>query len=470
MDLKLLIQECEEALRAGRATTVAAKIAGVALAKVPAEWRLPLANLCRRSGLFPQALKVLMPAVYKYKSEWNPDATAGELAEYAVVLERSGATFEALEVLKRVPSGQLIDAHLYRAFCHFKSWDYALAIPELKAYLAVESRPYSRFIGHVNLAASLVAIFAYSEARQLLSKLIEDPANAEFSRLRGNCHELRAQTYLHQGRYEEADTDLKTALRIFSSEKTLDRFFVDKWLWISEAFQSSNPIPLQELRNHALRREDWESVREADLFLCKIKPNPTLLHHLHAGTPFPAYKSRIETLTQQKPLAKEYTLGSITTSALNLNDHHRALSALFEDLYRPKRIPEIHAFLYPGEHWNPYSSPGRVHQALFRMRSELKEQRINIGVARDGLNYSAVIGAECAVRLPAPKSGQTEWDRIWNQLAQQWPGSDALTSESIRSMSGMRKTRCKSFLNWAQATGKIQKLGANNFSSYVKAA
>ena len=46
---------------------------------------------------------------------------------------------------------------------------------------------------------------------------------------------------------------------------------------------------------------------------------------------------------------------------------------LISDQYSPKTIGTVHAKLYPGDHFNPFSSPDKIYQLLKRLNTTLKK-------------------------------------------------------------------------------------------------
>ncbi|MGE4132758.1 MAG: tetratricopeptide repeat protein [Bdellovibrionales bacterium] len=478
------IEYCEAAMREGKSHLVAQKMEGLDFSKIPRAARLPMANLGRRAGLFQSALKILRPAIFLNKNEFSQDAHERELAEYAVILERCGAVSEALQLLNRVSNPkQAPEAMLYKAFCLFKTWRYGEAIGDLKRYLQLVRDPYSHFVGHVNLAAALVAEFQYQEAHELLSELISQAQASGYGRLRGNCFELRSQTHMLQGRFHQAEFDLSSAYQIFRHDRTLDQFFVEKWRAVLIALRSSDLDPLQAIQAKARRRRDWESVREGDLFACKVNAEEPRLARLYFGTPFSAYRNRIHRMLEKRPESESYIHGIGKSPCLDLatgeieggvpikpgKSLHQVLGLFMRDLYRPIRIGEIFSSLFPNEHFNPYSSPGRVHQTLFRLRQWLSENDLPVVISHSGREYSATITGPFAVRLSSDQSDFSGWSPHWVRLEKCLADKSHFTSADVRELLDMKHSTCKRFLKWAVESGKAVRLGSNNTSQYERA-
>lgn len=471
-NIEKLVEICEAALRAGQGQLVAQNLNDVNLARIPRAFKLSLANICRRAGLFSAGLRILTALVRK------GDATAGEKAEYAVLLERCGAVDEALNVLRQVNAAEVSVAHLYRAFCHFKSWDYAAAIPELRAYSATPLAPYAALIARVNLAAALVVTRDYEGALALLEETTRAAREEGFSRLNANCLELSAQVHFHRRDLSAARARLNEASRILAGETSSDQLFVLKWQRILDAFESREPAALRQLRREAVERGDGESAREADLFHLMIRQDHRLLKHLYLGTPFEAYRERIRVLLNCEEVREDLIVGKangalfdIRTGALSgaaaeVNPGkktHQMLSALLRDLYRPARIGSLFSALYPEEHFDIFTSPARVHQVLFRTRQWLADSRLPVEIQESGQTYSLNVTGSFGFKVPG---GAYEIGGHSAQLNRLETLANEFTSREARAVLGMSPASCKRILKWAVENGKLSRRG----SKYSRAA
>ena len=375
------------AIRRGQGHLVAKILAPVLLARIPRELRFSFANVCRRAQLLQLGMRILTPAIRAHEeNRHDPPPTPQELAEYSVLLIRFGAVKEALQTLELSTAPE---ANLYKAFAHFNRWDYAKALPVLKDYLSSDLVPYSRLVGQVNLAASHVALKQWPEALDLLRENIRLARN--YARLRANCHELRAQVFVAQNQDRKARGELSKAAHLIGSENSFDELFIRKWLAILEAKKTNSTESLVTFRAEADARRDSESVREADFYVLKTKFDTGIFDHLFFGTPFTAYRQRLETEFGRRPEHYVFGVGSKTaTSWFDLrsaagseghalqagNKIHQVLSLLLRDFYRPIRVGSIFADLFPGERFDVFSSANRVHQTVYRCRNWLKDAGI----------------------------------------------------------------------------------------------
>lgn len=464
-NVEKLVADCEEILRAGQGQLVAQNLKDLNLARIPRAFRLSLANICRRAGLFSAGLRILTALVR------NGDATAEEKAEYAVLLERCGAVDEALLVLREVNAAEVSVVHLYRAFCHFKSWDYAAAIPELRAYSGTTLTPYGALIARVNLAAALVVTRDYEAALTLLEENIRAARADGFSRLNANCLELSAQVHFHRRDFAAARASLEEASKILGGETSSDQLFVLKWQRILDAFASGNPASLRQLRREAVDRGDGESAREADLFQLMIRNDRNLLEHLYLGTPFEAYRERVRALLNCDEVREDLIVGSphgaifdvrtgtLSGASAEVNPGkkiHQLLAVLLRDLYRPARIGGLFSALYPREHFDIFTSPARVHQILFRTREWLADNRLPVDIQASGQAYSLNVRDDFGFRIPGATYEVGGHAAQFNRLETL---SSEFSSREARALLGVSPASCKRILKWAVDNGKLNRRG-----------
>src|SRR4051812_31916927 len=105
MNYQEFIQDCDRDLKAGQVGSVIKRLKTINTAKIPREFRLPLANLCGRCNLRNFGLRILS---LQAKAKWNgvdsEAATPQEMAEYANLLMKIGSVREALKTLDTLNS------------------------------------------------------------------------------------------------------------------------------------------------------------------------------------------------------------------------------------------------------------------------------------------------------------------------------------------------------------------------------
>lgn len=481
--LQSLLTECEAEIRAGRAQRAAHLLARLNVNEVPRELRLTFANLARRAGSLTLGLRLLTPLIHRDRNRWRDEATAAERAEYAVLLQYCGAVREALAQLEQVDARAVPEAQLYRAFCHFNRWEYAEAIPCLEAYLRGGLSPYAGLVGRVNLAAALVAAEENDRARALLEENIRHAADGGHARLRGNSLELRAQLHLRAGDYAAADADLEAAAALFSEEQTTDRLYVRKWQAVTASLRQKDRAPLLAFREEARRHGNWESVREADLFLLQVEFEPALFEKLIFGTPYPSYRRRITKLLRRWPENSEFLHGSgprvfdLVDATLDgqpiLNSGkkiHRALEILSRDLYAPLKLGGLFAELFPGDHFDVNSSPDRVHQVLRRTRRWIEEHGLPLNLrAREGGDYALEVAAGLALRVPLHRPDVSPHALDFEKLRRLVPG-DEFSPRDARAKLNLSLTGFNQLINWSLERGLVTREGRGRAVRYRRVA
>lgn len=476
MDIRSLLEVCEQELRSGQGQRVATRMAHFELSQIPRELKLNFANICRRAGLTTVGLKILGSVV---RSETD-QASDREKAEYAVLLQRQGATREALRLLQTVDKNSAPEALLYQAFCHFNLWEYAKALEPLHQYLqSSQLTPYQRLVGNVNLAAALLGADELAQAETHLLQCLFAAREVSAIRLEVNCLEMLAQIRTRKGDLAYARKALRDAELRIGPENTTDRFFVQKWTAVADAMESKSTVPLRSFQDEARRLGDWESVREADLFVLKIKFDERAFANLYFGTPFPAYRQKIlrelgqpipqGRLLVGEPEAENYldleTGESTLPRSLNAGKKiHQVLTVLTRDLYRPMRTGELFSELYPEEYYNPQTSPGRVFQVLQRARKFLQQAGIPAHLRQRNGYYDIVLTDRFVFRGGFHTTDNKQV--LWSKISSLFKSRQAFSSEAACKALDLSPSSFRRFAKWALDQGLLVRFGAGSGTSY----
>lgn len=442
-----LKQDLDEAIRKGRIDEAKEKLRALNLARLPREHAADFAVLARRVRLTKVALQILRPIV-RADRPLQLQPSPEELAAYAAALSRVGAIDEALEILSTIRESSLADVPLYTAFAHIFRWDYAAAIPWLKKYLRFGTlTPYERLVGKINLASCYVFEGMHADCEELILEIISVATANDWRLLAMNAYEIRAQLAISQGQLEAAKDRLKQASLVARTE-SMDERFIHKWLRIIQ-LKESGPTPetlhaMAEFRSEALGREDWETVRLCDYYMAVVEKDSDLFTQVFAGTPHVSFRRKMEQDVNgwfALPSRYRWHIGGPypSTSCLDvrtgqtLDSHvslkagqgpHRLLQALTQDFYRPTLTGTLFASVFPGEHFDPKSSPKRIEQHAARLRRWFSEHQIPLSIdVREGayrLRATApidlivsVTAAEVATRDP--------FERDLAALKRAWP-------------------------------------------------
>lgn len=484
MDLNDLIRQCEVDLRAGRVGAVSERLRALKLTSVPRELRLPVANLCRRSGLWTIGLRLLSNLLRSERALDTP-ATDAEKAEYAMLLVKVGSLGEAKSIFREVSCEQVPQIEMFRAFCEIASWNYSSAIDHLKSYLAAGGEGYQLLVAKVNLASALVWMERTEEATSLLDELVADTQRSGSLRLLANCLELRGQAYLQMGDFAACERDLDQACEILRSNATSDQLFLLKWKAICSALRRAAPQSIQEFRAVAVERRHWESVRECDFYTLKIEFDEDLFRRLICGTPYESYRSKVCRALGVASPDGAYLLGekggrcfdvqmghleqgSIEQgSSLKSGDKvHQMIHALLNDFYKPMSIGAVFNDLFSDEYYNPFSSPTRIHQVVSRTRRFFKEEGIPVEIDTTEAGFLLRITGAFSFRVNFEKSPVAGPGAQLERLRSLMTDQQEFSVEDVSRALGTTKVTARRVLRWGIAHQKLVRFGAGPRTMY----
>lgn len=480
MELEPLLKECEELVRAGKIASVRSRLAAVNTAQIPRQLRVRLANLCRRTDMLNMGIKVLSPVARPDHGRWTTNATAQELAEYAVLLQKSGAVREALWILNQIDPVKAPETLLFRSFCHFNRWEYGDTVELLRKYAAMETRPYPKLVGLVNLASALVALQAWPEALDVIEDCFKRAAEIKARRLQANCLEMKAQVHFHAGRWDEAKADLQAAADLATGNTGLDQLLIRKWQAVFSSFESKNPGPLLAFRDHAIGFRNWESVRETDRFLLKIEFSMDLFDHLRFGTPFAPYRLQLEhdyPAAEQKrflmigrpeeflfDLSQGKIAGGRPVEAPSRKSYE-LLNILMTDFYKPFPLSGLFSELFPGDHYDLNSSPHRVRQIVYRTRQWIQESGLGLAITEETGRYRMSVefgtGVLVGIQGGPPSPEALRLDKLRVEFGQRH-----FSPREARAALDLSATSLKDLMSWALEQGHVVRERGGRASVY----
>jgi tetratricopeptide (TPR) repeat protein len=389
---RALIDEVDALLRRGSASEARAQVQKVApLARTRAQI-VELSTLSRRAGIPKLGLRLLANRV-KPNGQLNPLATPPEIAEYAACLHRLGASGEAEMLLGPLSDRDVPPLFFHRALTAMARWDYVAAAEFLERYLERRDLTgYERAVAWVNRLAALVYLESFEEAERVFPEVLAATPEASCRLLRANLFEIAAQGKIAAGNLEAAAELLNSAEGLLDDKASVYAFFVRKWRAVVEARMSGNPRVLGEVAGEARALAHFESVRDITFHQAVVAGKPAKLLPLIFGTPHPALRDRYVRAWRElggEELPREHirvlgTGGPLSEPGIGNRLKagqvpHRLLIALNRDYYRPLRLAELHAELFPEAAFHLQASATRVHQACRRLRRILPELRISSG-------------------------------------------------------------------------------------------
>ena len=476
-----LLVEIDGDIKAGRAQIAMPKLSALNSAQMPRQFRRPFANAARRIGMWSLGLRFLAPVVNPTKSKKAVDAKPDEIAEYAVLLYKNGSIDEALARLASITAKEVPQAPMFRAFCHMGQWDPERAIAELRSYLSTSEDPYMSFVAQVNLSACLIWNAQLDEVVTLLDELVATAKEKSYTRLLGNCFELRGQARYLQGKLAHCESDLNEAARVFGPEDGPDQLLVRKWRAVLQGIEKRSIEPLLAFRQVALERQQWERVRETDLHGLKIRFDGPTMNHLVFGTPFAPYRARVEREVGRRVATDHFLFGAEGAPSLDLltgemsvegsgpnpgKKIHKLLGVLLEDLYRPLPIGALFSRLFPGDYFDVFSSPNRIHQVLWRARQWIGEENLPLEIHESEGSYSLKITGDFAFVLRLEQKPIDGLAAEWNRLESAYLGDGEFRSVQAADRLGVSATQLRRLVKWGVENGKLERVGSGSQIRY----
>lgn len=480
-DWKALAAELDQSLRQGRHGAVRQELSRINAREVSRAALEALANVARRAGAFSLALRLLNP-VCRPAPGIQRDAAPGELAEYGMALVKNGSFDEALGILAEIDPRAEPRTFLYQAFARFPRWEYGEALPLLEKFLSrVDPGAYEHRIAEVNRLAALIFVGRLGQAAESARRLLESTERDGQRLLQANVLELSAQVAIQSDDHARARESLERARSLLSDAPVGDRLFVDKWQAVIRLAETRGleAAPLEEVRRSALGLGHWETLRDCDFHEARHRARPDLFARLYHGTPHEAYRARLLEVLRAYGAPSESHLrkgasgpppgsdeGTLDLEAATWKAgralfraggvEHRLLVQLNRDFYRPERIGSLFAAVYPGEYFNPVSSPLRVHQALRRLRRSIREAKVPLRIREEGHQYFLVPGKSCAIasRVSRQGAGDRELELRFRGLEVILSGG-ALGARELSRLSGLSVSTVTRILKEARESGWV---------------
>lgn len=448
------------------------------------EWET-IANLAWRSGTPDVGLRLLGTLV-RSSTRATPLVSEGEMAEYSACLIWLGLEDEGLMHLEHLSVKANPKVLLYRALGLVSQWRYAESVRPLEDYLKAEGvSDYQRLVAQVNLLAAFVAERRVEEAEQLFSRLTHVNETEENHFLLANCYELGAANLVMAGRWREAEARLSSAAASLPDRDSREYFYIRKWKAVLELLRSPDSEAAREAlrsaRETARQQADWESVRDADRFLAIASSDEALFLKLYFGTPFASFREKLVQFFPRKvdlPEAYRRDFGSsaevidllVADSALarafqSARVTLRLMHTLCSDFYVPLTVPKLHFGLFPGEFFNPASSPKRVHQAILRLRKILEAEDIPLAVEEKDGQYSLVATKPCQLLIPRPGTEQKPYAGYLLKLRENWP-QEGFTLKMAADYLDVKERTLSRMLSGAVDDGDLKREGKARATEY----
>ena len=275
---------------------------------------------------------------------------------------------------------------------------------------------YAKLIGEVNLVAAWVHQQMFDHAKPLLKRLHQTIETSKLRRLERNLWELELQISIAAKDFERAEHIIEKLGNPRSrSIDSLDELYISKWIWAMELERNTRPKRLhlahyRRLKAAAEVLNDGETQRELDRLALMHFLKEGLLEKLLVGTPYTAYANALVKELRTRSGAKDLEWPLLYRGFIGNEQHNpttssglldltrgtwnktafpfqlnsapmRVVLALFADLYNTRTLPALFSQVFEDEHYNPFTSPNRLHQLLSQLRKVFAEMKIPITIS-----------------------------------------------------------------------------------------
>ncbi len=484
-----LLEKLEDAIKAGNLVLVHDALNQLKPGEIPANEVVRYANIARRAGYHRMAIRLLYPIV-RNKSKSGKSPSNLEKAEYAMALSRAGALAEAHALLDEIPAN-FPERLLYKAFSHFASWDYHLAIPLLKKYLEDESiSHYQKTVAAINLADAYFTEGLYSEAQVLCNRLLEKLDSQKQKLNAGYLQQILGQIAVMEKDFEAATNHFSRVEELVGENHYRYYLYLRKWRAILQCLKKhtepSSENLLIEVREEARRKNVWEVVREMDFYRAIIFSQRNLFWQVYFSTPYPHYRERmlkISGYAEVPPTTYDIPFNSdrgTPTQIFNIPGGcdeskdislkkgqlvHRLLVILASDFYRPFRVETLFSLLFPDELYNIKKSSYKVHDTMSRLRAWFLENGLPFSIDEDDSQYRLRVSEPHILRVQVAKSADSNIDAFVAELKMYFPHTPFKIQDVINLKSHPRST-AKWLLTRAVSEGLLDRVGQGRGVKY----
>lgn len=496
-ELKLieLKNEIDGLIKSGQIRLAKSKIEELSLSKVPRVLKVDFADLARRVQAEYWGLRLLHQIIHP-DTPIHPAVTDREITVYAGLLIRIGAFEESEKWLNQIKDQFSYQMLLFKSHLAIYQWDYRSAKKILNTILEnCVIDKYQQAVCKLNLISSFIFLEEYKSALRHLNYLMHDCDQNNWTLLKSNAHELYAQIAIFQNKWDQAHHHLSLAYPN-GKDKNKYSLFAEKWKLVCDLRQNcKNPEKLKELLTHgqslkemALNEKSWEVVRDIDFHISQVTGESQYLTKLYFGTPFLEYKKRIQGLLKksgikipqvfvyefsEKPSDRIFNLqigreknGPSLKPGQSL---HRLFVALSRDLYKPVSLGELFNTLYPGEYFNPESSPERIYFAIRKLRHWLSSKKIPLKIVvvkkRFSLKPEGSYAFEYTLDRRQQNNFKNNFEVLVDQLKTHWP-YQSFSKKKASEFLNISPSQTFSVINFALSQNKLFKSGSGRSVLY----
>lgn len=483
------LEKAEECIKSGQFPRARTILQRIPVARIPRKYWDKAANLSRRCGLLNRSLLFLNP-LFDSGSMYCGQANSEETANYAFSLFRTGASAEAETLIDGVLDENCPKALFYKALIQFSRWDYNSAKPVLQRYIQCEDvADYEKLIGISNLIACHIFLKEFDEAESQLDFIESQIQGDGFRLLKNLCSEQHAEILIKKGRFQEA-LDLIHRITGMSVESgDILKSWLGKWETVANA-SLAKPARCREIIEGAVipaeKAGRWEILRDLHFHMVALLDDSIILDRLFLGTPYPGFRARLSELGCRLPEHAAIPFGGdpihsspiVNIAELTMENGTDQLieglregewvliKTLTKDLYRPPKLGDLFAALYPNESFSPISSSNRVHQRIFRFNQKMEELDLGFFIEAEKNYYRLHCRKPYQLVLTEDarhKEGSSDPNL---KKIETWLENDIFSSHDAQKVLKMTERSCQRWLKSQIEAGYIEKTGSGRKTRY----
>lgn len=420
-----VLEKIESLIKAGQIQLARAQLLKTKSSQISPIDLVLFCSLLRRAGLSVEVLKILQPLVYP-KARSAVVATVEEKLEYASNLVRIGVLNEAERILNSIDAQKYPDVFIRRGFLVISRWDYDAANRFFRQYLEhPQAEAYSVLIAQVNILQGLVNLKkteeAWALAQELLNKL--DPIQNKL--LLAAVYEFCSEIFRLKKDQQRALEYIRLGKTLLIGTNTIDEFLLRK----QEQIVLQNKDAFDLLRAEAVERKHYESIRDLDFQKALLTKDERLLNQVHWKTMSKSYKERILSQAHEKGLQlnreifqfkknkgmvfdlESHSLDGTTVFLKKDKAEARLFAALLSEGYKPIKIFDLFALVYPDEIFFPLFSSDKMHQLIKRLRHFIAKAKLPLKILCQNEEYKVEVTGNFS--LSFGKIFRSEWERKW---------------------------------------------------------
>jgi tetratricopeptide (TPR) repeat protein len=481
VDWEKSIEEFNELIVAGKGTIALNKIKNLRKnKKIPRRFAPQFSKIYSRLGEPNLSTLVLFPFI-RESIETQSELSDDEKISYGESLIRNGAILEGRDYLDSVDEKDRIDYQMALASSYNPHWNFSESLKVYEKILS-PSNDYQNQVIRLNLANCHINLNNYQEAMNQLGEAYDVVGPQNLPLLKMNILELSTQVALSLGNIDEAQQYLNSAKKISADGWGESHFLLSKWEILIKLYQEKRPLPsshplLSELRDFSktcFEKRYFTIKSTCDFYEAYFTQDLEKSLKVYFASPFEGYRTQILKALdfdieipdnyQWKFNSESQQTHQIDYLTGTLNGEiclkpglsgHKLFQALCTNLYHPHTKYSLHEKMFPGEYFNPNTSPDKIYKIIKRLKADFKKCQIPIEIISHKDLYFMQSTQGASILLPLTRENSDPYVANFDLLKTQVKKTQ-FTMPELLNVIGGGQSRAKNFLSEWIRRGLIQ--------------